>query len=76
MRISSVMQHSECWCMQNPCFRVLTSRQKLHTQPVSALAYDPEGKQLISASRDGVVIIWDEWANPIRQYAPTLLQQC
>ena len=53
--------------MQDPCFRVLTSRRKLHNQSVSALAYDPEGKQLVSASRDGVVIVWDEWANPIRQ---------
>ncbi|KAL3149323.1 hypothetical protein ABBQ32_002131 [Trebouxia sp. C0010 RCD-2024] len=53
---------------RNPCFRVLTSRRQLHNQPVSALAYDPEGKQLISASRDGVVIVWDEWANPIRQH--------
>lgn len=60
--------------MQNPCFRVLTSRQKLHNQAVSALVYDAEGQQLISASKDGMVIVWDEWANPIRQYAPTLCQ--
>lgn len=51
--------------MQNPCFRVLTSRQKGHAQPVSALTYDPVGKQLISASKDGVMLVWDEWANII-----------
>lgn len=59
--------------LQTPCFRVLTSRQKVHNQAVSALAYDPVGKHLISASKDGAVIVWDEWANPVQQYAQSHL---
>ena len=53
--------------LQDPCFRVLSTRKQSHYSAISALAYDPKEKQLISASRDGVVLVWDEWANVIQK---------
>ena len=53
--------------MQDPCFRILTTRQHVHVSTISALVYDPQGKQLISASKDGVLLVWDEWANCIQR---------
>lgn len=53
---------------KDPCFRVLSTRKQSHYSAISALAYDPKEKQLISASRDGVVLIWDEWANVIAKH--------
>ena len=53
--------------VQAPCFRVLSTRKQSHFNAISALAYDPKEKQLISASRDGVVLVWDEWANVIQK---------
>ncbi|DBA70459.1 TPA: hypothetical protein ACH3X2_011865 [Trebouxia sp. C0005] len=53
---------------KDPCFRVLSTRKQSHYSAISALAYDPNEKQLISASRDGVVLVWDEWANVIQKH--------
>ena len=49
--------------MQDPCFRILATRQAGHVAPITAIVYDPQDKQLISASKDGTVLIWDEWGN-------------
>ncbi len=56
-----------CVYVQDPCFRVLSTRQQMHFSAISSLAYDPKEKQLISASRDGLVLIWDEWSRVIQK---------
>ena len=52
-------------CVQSPSFRVLASRQKVHTSLISALVYDPHTGQLVSGARNGDIIIYDEFAKPL-----------
>ena len=53
--------------VQEPSFRVLASRPKMHNALISAMVVDPQTNQLISGSKNGEVRIWDENAKVVRQ---------
>lgn len=55
--------------VQEPSFRVLATRSKVHSNPICAMMVDPQTNQLVSASRNGEVIIWDEYAKLLHRYA-------